>query len=141
MARANPFRFSTKYQDDETDLLYYGLRYYSASTGRWLSKDPLGEIGGRNLYGFCFNRPIYGIDPYGMRFLEDAANFSAGVGDSLTFGLTRQARKGLNWMFSDGYDDDGVNPSSGAYIAGEVTEVTVDIVVTAGGRACDTPPA
>ena len=23
MARANPFRFSTKYQDDETDLLYY----------------------------------------------------------------------------------------------------------------------
>ena len=27
MAKANPFRFSTKYQDDETDLLYYGYRY------------------------------------------------------------------------------------------------------------------
>ena len=26
MAKANPFRFSTKYQDDETDLLYYGYR-------------------------------------------------------------------------------------------------------------------
>ena len=25
MAKANPFRFSTKYQDDETDLLYYGI--------------------------------------------------------------------------------------------------------------------
>ena len=24
MAKVNPFRFSTKYQDDETDLLYYG---------------------------------------------------------------------------------------------------------------------
>ena len=35
MAKANPFRFSTKYQDDETDLLYYGYRYYNASTGRW----------------------------------------------------------------------------------------------------------
>ena len=23
LAKANPFRFSTKYQDDETDLLYY----------------------------------------------------------------------------------------------------------------------
>lgn len=44
MAKANPFRFSTKYQDDETDMLYYGYRYYSASTGRWLSRDPLREI-------------------------------------------------------------------------------------------------
>ena len=40
MAKANPFRFSTKYQDDETDLLYYGYRYYSASTGRWMSSGP-----------------------------------------------------------------------------------------------------
>ena len=36
MAKANPFRFSTKYQDDETDLLYYGYRYYNPSTGRWI---------------------------------------------------------------------------------------------------------
>ncbi len=43
-AKANSFRFSTKYQDDETDLLYYGYRYYSASTGRWLSKDLLSDI-------------------------------------------------------------------------------------------------
>ena len=41
MAKVNPFRFSTKYQDDETDLLYYGYRYYSAGTGRWLNHDPL----------------------------------------------------------------------------------------------------
>ena len=32
MAKANPFRFSTKYQDDEADLFYYGYRYYNAST-------------------------------------------------------------------------------------------------------------
>jgi len=43
IAKANPLRFSTKYQDDETDLLYYGYRYYIASMGRWLSKDPLSE--------------------------------------------------------------------------------------------------
>jgi len=45
MAKGNPFRFSTKYQDDETDLLYYGYRYYNASTGRWLSRDPFDESG------------------------------------------------------------------------------------------------
>jgi RHS repeat-associated protein len=47
MAKVNPFRFSTKYQDDETDLVYYGYRYYNPSTGRWLSRDPLGEPGFR----------------------------------------------------------------------------------------------
>ncbi len=45
MAKAKPFRFSTKYQDDETDLLYYGYRYYNASTGRWNSRDPIEEWG------------------------------------------------------------------------------------------------
>jgi RHS repeat-associated protein len=45
MAKANPFRFSTKYQDDESDLLYYGHRNYNASTGRWLSRDPVVESG------------------------------------------------------------------------------------------------
>jgi len=45
MAKANPFRFSTKFQDDETDFVYYGYRYYAASTGRWLSRDPIAEPG------------------------------------------------------------------------------------------------
>jgi len=44
-ALSNPFRFSTKYTDDETGLVYYGYRYYSPSAGRWLSRDPLDEPG------------------------------------------------------------------------------------------------
>jgi RHS repeat-associated protein len=43
MAKLDPFRFSTKYQDDESDLLYYGYRYLNTSTGRWLSRDPILE--------------------------------------------------------------------------------------------------
>ena len=41
----NPFRFSTKYTDDETDLVYYGYRYYSPEMGRWMNRDPIGEEG------------------------------------------------------------------------------------------------
>src|SRR5512133_1286177 len=55
MATANPFRFSTKFQDDETGLLYYGYRYYDPSTGRWKSRDPIAEKGGKNLYAFVSN--------------------------------------------------------------------------------------
>jgi len=66
-ARANPFRFSTKYQDDESDLLYYGYRYYNASTGRWLSRDPLEEQGGNNLYNMVGNDSVDSFDILGMR--------------------------------------------------------------------------
>jgi RHS repeat-associated protein len=66
MAKANPFRFSTKYQDDETDLLYYGYRYYSASTARWQSRDPKGELAGNNLYQFVVNRPVTHFDYLGL---------------------------------------------------------------------------
>jgi RHS repeat-associated protein len=66
MAKANPFRFSTKYQDDETDLLYYGYRYYNASTGKWSSRDPAELYGGPNLYGFLGNAALRGIDILGL---------------------------------------------------------------------------
>jgi RHS repeat-associated protein len=45
LARNNPFRFSTKYADDESDLLYYGYRYYKPSTGTWVNRDPIKELG------------------------------------------------------------------------------------------------
>ena len=71
MATSSPFRFSTKYQDSETDLVYYGYRYYSASIGRWLSKDPAGEEGGVGLYVLTGNSPVAHIDALGLRiFLE-----------------------------------------------------------------------
>ena len=70
MAKANPFRFSTKSQDDETDLLYYGYRYYSASTGRWLSRDPIEERGGLNLYGFAGQNSVSRTDRLGL-FRDD----------------------------------------------------------------------
>ena len=54
-AQNNKFRFSSKYFDDETGLGYWGYRYYHPETGRWLSRDPLEEGGGVNLYGMCGN--------------------------------------------------------------------------------------
>jgi RHS repeat-associated protein len=40
-------------------------RAYAASLGRWLSADPLGEMGGGNLYAYGPNSPIGGFDPLG----------------------------------------------------------------------------
>jgi RHS repeat-associated protein len=66
MAFANPFRFSTKLQDDETPFLYYGFRYYAPARGRWLSRDPMQEFASRNCYGFLFNNPGNLFDYLGL---------------------------------------------------------------------------
>jgi len=81
LARNNPFRFSTKYQDDESDLLYYGYRYYNASTGRWPNRDPLQEKGGLNLYGFIGNNPINNFDGLGMASPEQLVRVMSDIFD------------------------------------------------------------
>jgi RHS repeat-associated protein len=67
MAKVNPFGFSTKYTDNETDLVYYGYRYYSPALGRWLSRDPIEEQGGLNLYAFVNNDPVNKVDVIGRQ--------------------------------------------------------------------------
>lgn len=66
----NPFRFSTKYFDGETDLYYYGLRYFSPDLGRFPNRDPIAEQGGLLLYGFGLNNPINGVDPFGLSLAD-----------------------------------------------------------------------
>jgi len=75
IAKAVPLRFSTKYLDEETGLLHYGYRYYDPSAGRWVSRDPMGEDGGRNLYEAFFNNPATNVDRNG---LDNWSNPSAG---------------------------------------------------------------
>jgi RHS repeat-associated protein len=65
LAKVSPVRFSTKYQDDEADLLYYGYRYLSTSAGRWLGRDPIGEDGGYNLYSLVGENPVNDSDALG----------------------------------------------------------------------------
>ncbi|MCF7669662.1 MAG: RHS repeat-associated core domain-containing protein, partial [Verrucomicrobia bacterium] len=65
----NPIRFSTKYHDTETGLVYYGYRYYWPAIGRWLNRDPIGERGGMNLNCMLRNNSIGRIDRLG--FLEN----------------------------------------------------------------------
>jgi RHS repeat-associated protein len=61
-----PMGFSTKAYDPQTGLSYYGYRFYSPSLGRWLTRDPLGETGGINLYAYVQNNPVNLLDPLGL---------------------------------------------------------------------------
>ena len=65
MADVFSFRYSTKYYDSETGFYYYGYRFYSPELMRWISRDPIGEEGGVNLYEFCNNFPAGAYDKDG----------------------------------------------------------------------------
>jgi RHS repeat-associated protein len=57
------------------DVTYYGYRWFDPVTGRWPSRDPIGESGGGNLYGFVYNNPMAGIDLKGLSIVAPPEGF------------------------------------------------------------------
>jgi RHS repeat-associated protein len=87
-AKANPLRFSTQYADDVTGQVKYLFRDYDPDRGRWLNRDPIGEVGGNNLYNFVGNDPIRRIDSLGLLFWGCSRNPCADpCGDAKRKGL------------------------------------------------------
>lgn len=76
---SNNIRFQGQYFDKETGLHYNRYRYYSPYVGRFISKDPIGLLGGHNLYAYAPN-PIYWIDPLGLAKKTDSTGAYKDVG-------------------------------------------------------------
>jgi RHS repeat-associated protein len=62
-----PYLFTAREFDSESGLYYYRARYYSAEIGRFLQEDPIGFMGGENLYSYVDNRPVNNLDPFGLK--------------------------------------------------------------------------
>jgi RHS repeat-associated protein len=67
----NPLRFQGQYYDEETKLHYNLNRYYDPFTGRYITQDPLGILGGLNSYQYAGSDPINWIDPLGLIKVEN----------------------------------------------------------------------
>ena len=58
-------RFQGQYFDHESGLHYNRFRYYDPQTGRFVHQDPIGLLGGMNLFTYAPNPNIW-LDPYGL---------------------------------------------------------------------------
>lgn len=63
-----PFRLQNQYYDRETGLHYNYYRYYDSDTGRFVSQDVIGLVGGENFYQFSPNTQSW-IDSLGLKEL------------------------------------------------------------------------
>lgn len=60
------FGYAGYYNHPRSGLNLTLYRAYSPSLGRWLSRDPLGESAGVNLYGYVGGNPVSLVDPLGL---------------------------------------------------------------------------
>jgi len=81
LADANTYRFSSKerHSKDSLELYYYLYRFYDLNLQRWINRDPLDDLGFRNLarwygsvekenlYTLLLNNPITAVDPVGLK--------------------------------------------------------------------------
>ena len=58
-------RFQGQWHDVETGLHYNRFRYYDPEVGRFIHQDPIGLLGGYNLYQYAPN-PSEWVDPFGL---------------------------------------------------------------------------
>jgi RHS repeat-associated protein len=66
------YTYTNREFDADTGLMYYRARWYDPREGRFLSEDPIGFLGGPNLYGYVSNDPINLADPLGLQGRADA---------------------------------------------------------------------
>ena len=70
LSSLNPYRYRGYYYDTETGLYYLNSRYYDPRTGRFINADAIDYLGADaefscNLYAYCANNPVMGVDPEG----------------------------------------------------------------------------
>jgi len=84
------------YTDHETGLILCTHRYYDPQAGRWLTQDPIGYLGGMNLYGYCSGDPINCIDPLGLWTWDNTFGVLKAVGGAaeILTGVTSIAATG-----------------------------------------------
>ena len=96
---APPFGYAGYFYHAESGLNLTYYRAYDPRFGRWLTRDPIGERGGQNLYGYVGGNPSNAVDPWGL----------AGKLTGPPNGWVRTSPKQIRWFDKNGNADRDVD--------------------------------
>jgi len=92
MADGNVMQFSSMPVHRQSGLNLYPFRAYDPSLQQFISRDPIGEMGGLNLYRFVYNNPLKWVDPWGFQ----GAQLELDLEREFEGEITRELREGLS---------------------------------------------
>ena len=72
-------RFCSYLWDSESGFYQVRNRYLHPTLARWLSRDPIQEVGGSNLYVYVHNNPLARLDPTGLQWGAIAGGIVGGL--------------------------------------------------------------
>jgi RHS repeat-associated protein len=125
----NPFLFTGRRVDSETNLYYYRSRYMSPEQGRFIHRDALGPFGdGINLgnsYAYGGNLPATRVDPSGLYVHNSVANFVSDLGEGAG---------NLATDLGEGLIDTGVGLGELGYdiVSGNYSDIPADVLDVIG---------
>ena len=111
VASDNPIRYRSYYYDEETSLYYLKTRYYDPEIGRFMTIDGISylnanAINGLNMYAYCGNNPVMGIDPNGTSVLGVLAGIAAYVFSGVIFQAAVTATSFVGMAIASIWDTD-----------------------------------
>ena len=146
IASINPIRYRGYYYDSETGLYYLQSRYYDPQVRRFINADGYASVGqgfiGYNMFAYCINNPVAGIDATGeMCGADDAALLGLGliVGGIVLiayYATTPSYQRNLQDAINEVYDffsNDVPDIQGSMNVAAEATTTVPDICT----KACD----
>ena len=148
-----PFGFAGGLHDSDTGLVRFGARDYDPEVGRFTTKDPIGLLGGLNVYGYVLNEPVNLLDPTGLgpkllphRLFNSYLDYLGGEGTAEEFWQFREnfqggffiesrfnhglATAGLSWYSAIQVNSFGfvpipvISPNAGLYFVGAFEGIT-----------------
>src|SRR5947209_8714794 len=116
------FAFTGHYVHAPSGLYLALYRAYDSEVGRWVSRDPIAESGGMNLYAYIGNDPLNGADALG---LDGFGTWITGTAQSAATWITGTAQSAATWIA-------GTAQSAATWIAGTAESAALTFLWATG---------